>query len=267
MDEILYLQPQTAVLSNNFGTVLAGKTITFCARNTSGEPLPLRLGQNGSYEFLIQPQQLLIHDGNTFEFGPFGDCACSDLKGTELGLYYKSTWRFRYPPNSQCSVFLKSYDPLTRKFGIIVLYDKRELQLSVGYPLIAINEEEAQLLAEKRRAADSNLPHKTKVMADTQKQQVAEDEGATTGVVSGNAGTTDVAPPDAPKKKGGAKRDPSKPSASSIIKEAIAQGLDKEEIARRVKAVFPDKDDKKLKSHIAVLYYAERAKKAAKSKG
>ncbi len=170
---------------------------------------------------------------------------CLDLtkaKGeARIGTYYKTCWRFRYPPNSQCSVYLKKYDARIKKFTIVVLYDGREILSPIGYSLIPITEEEAQELTDHKRKA--GIPETVVPTEDVP------------NLPDGSAPPLVVKQPK-PKKE----QLKTTVSASSIIKAGFVAGLSKEIIAQKVLAIYPDKEMKKLMAHINVLLYDYRKK-------
>lgn len=179
-----------------------------------------------------------------------------------VGKYFKTTWRHRTPPYQPCAIFLQEYIKTQKKFKIVVLHDKRELLVPLGFTLIEISETEAHLLVDARRK------EKLKPQSMNKTTNPAEEGGST---VDPNEQKPEGAAPAAEKK---AKKEKAPkadnhagPSRSQIIKLAIAEGLNKDQIQEKIMTLDPTLDVTKVKAHIAVLIYAAKKKAADAASG
>jgi len=178
-----------------------------------------------------------------------------------VGKYFRTVWRHRSEPYQYCALYVKEPGPSKNKYTVVVLYDRRELEIPVNYPLVEISEKEAQMLA------DAKNQHRKHMQTEPEATETTE-AGTTTATEGGTTPGATPAPPEtgAPagkKKEKGPKKEPKKrdgTSRSATIKAGIAEGLSKDQILDKLMLLDPSGDKKKITAHIAVLIYADRKK-------
>lgn len=141
----------------------------------------------------------------------------------QIGTYYRTTWRRKVVPYTFVPVYLESYNPQIRKFTIVVLNDKRKLEIGPDYSLVPITEQEAQQLVDQilshgQAAAVERKPKK-------QQPQPVEDNSMSEEAKADKA-----------------------PTVYGVAKAALIAGEAKDAVLAKVKAQFPDADEKKVKS-------------------
>ena len=217
--------------------------------------------------------------------------------GDQIGhRYYRVVWNYNVPPYSKNSIYLESYNRLSKKFTIIVLYDKRKVDtIPVGYPLVPITEQEAQDLVEHRRnhqaATNNKKPHNHMELSNLNVVEAAapvhhEHKHEHTHVVEPPDPTAPVATVEAPQaeqietvstpetapvaeKKNRSKVERNgRPSVRSLVIQGLAEGKTNAEMLPMLKSLYPERDEKKLKVLIYVSkhsYEESLKKKAAKA--
>jgi hypothetical protein len=212
--------------------------------------------------------------------------------GDQIGhRYYRVVWNYNVPPYSKNSIYLESYNRISKKFTIIVLYDKRKVDtIPVGYPLVPITEQEAQDLVEHRRnhlAATTNRKNQNMELSNLNVETVAPalhvahhhehehkhhseapvetptPQASATAPVEPSQVETVSDPTTAPaaadrspvtsEKKNRSKVERNgRPSVRSLVIQGLAEGKTNAEMLPMLKSLYPERDEKKLKILIYV---------------
>lgn len=201
-----------------------------------------------------------------------------DAEGKIKHKYWKTIFNFVSPPYCKMPVVMEGFDKATKKFTLIVLTDKRRMEhVPVGYPLIPITEQEAQDLV-NHKLSTKQKENQTKPTMSLSNINVAEPEvkhnhkpevevvpvtdqqvGAPASVVEATA----PAEPAKEKKPHGRAVGDGRPSIRSLAIAGLTEGKSKTDLVPLIKAVYPERDEKNIKSLISLA--SSGLKKKAKA--
>jgi len=176
--------------------------------------------------------------------------------------YYMTTWNHISPPYCQVAVYLDSFNKQSKKFRLVVLNDiaKRVLEvIPVGYPLIPISEEEAQILVNHRlnsiRSKNSSPQQQLKEIMQLSNLNVAtapaaaehKTHAAEKQVEAAPAEASTSAPETKEKKVRVRIAKDGRPSIRKLVLAGIAEGKSKEELIPILQSVYPERDEPNIK--------------------